>query len=77
MQDGYTQVGAGDSDMRIAGKDLQHSRQTADEGTNPARLIRQNAAQGGPVREALARELERHNEAQGMRVQQLQQHYKR
>lgn len=53
MQDGYTQVGAGDSDMRVAGEDLQHNRQTrtADELHVPVRVVHQSAGGGGPMKE--------------------------
>ena len=80
MQDGYTQVGAGDSDMRVAGKDLQHNRQTrtADENTTgQERIVRRSADHGGPMKEALDRELARHNESRGMRLKHLEDHYKR
>lgn len=51
MQDGYTQVGAGDSDMRLASDDLQHGRQTktADELHMPVRRVKQNYNDGGPM----------------------------
>src|ERR1700690_1110866 len=53
MQDGYTQVGAGDSDMRVAGKDLQHNRQTrtADEAHVPVRRVTPQYEGGGPMKE--------------------------
>jgi len=79
MQDGYTQTGAGTSDMRLAGKDLQHNVQrTADE--NPAgitRMVRQQAQMGGPMKEALDNEMARHVESKAMRVKHLEDHYKR
>ena len=79
MQDGYTQTGAGASDMRVAGKDLQHARQlrTADEAPNPQRMIRANSGQGGPMKEALQEEMERHALGKTMRLDHLQQHYQR
>lgn len=79
MQDGIGQVGAGDSDMRIAGKDLQHNRQTrtADQGTQPARIVRQAMNQGGPMKEALDDEMNRHKEAKSMRMKHLEDHYTR
>lgn len=79
MQDGYTQSGAGDSDMRLAGKDLQHNRQerTADEMHVPVRMVRQSADKGGPMKEALDRELARHEESRGMRLKDLERHYQR
>ena len=61
--DGLNQTGAGPSDMRLAGKDLQHNRQTrtADELHVPVRKVRQTAGQGGPIIEQtkLANELQR------------------
>ena len=83
MQDGYTQTGAGASDMRVAGKDLQHNRQTrtADELHTPVRVVRQSREGGGPMKENLTRMLEQesnqHKEAKNMRVNHLEQHYKR
>lgn len=63
MQDGYTQVGAGDSDMRVAGKDLQHNRQprTADEAHIPVRRVKQYIQGGGPMKEHMD-----HKEAHGL-----------
>ena len=51
--DGWGQVGAGQDDRRLAGKDLQHNMQTrtADEDTSPVRIVRQSAEGGGPMRE--------------------------
>ncbi len=59
MQDGYTQVGAGDSDMRVAGRDLQHNRQTrtADEGSIPVRRVQASFQAGGPMKEHTDREI--------------------
>ncbi len=71
MQDGYTQVGAGDSDMRLAGEDLQHNRQTCTANGSSGRQS------GGPMKEALDKELARHQEARNMRLQHLESHYKR
>jgi hypothetical protein len=49
--------------MRVAGKDLQHNRQTrtADELHVPVRQVRQTAGQGGPIIEQtkLAHEIQR------------------
>lgn len=78
--DGFGQMGAGDSDMRIAGNDLQHFRQpkTADE--NPSGLIRVHrmaSGQGGPIKEALNAEAARHKEAKAMRMKHLEDHYTR
>ena len=80
MQDGYTQMGAGDSDMRVGGKDLQHHRQprTADE--NPAGIVRKvthSYAAGGPMKQMLNDEMQRHKESKMMRLEHLEKHYKR
>lgn len=78
--DGWGQQGAGDSDMRVAGKDLQHSRQTRTADENPSgmeRVVRQSAGQGGPMKEALDAELTRHRESKQMRLEHLQKNYKR
>lgn len=51
--DGWGQVGAGQDDYRVAGKDLQHYRQqrTADEMHVPVRKVRQQSQGGGPMKE--------------------------
>lgn len=80
MRDGIGQVGAGQDDMRLAGKDLQHHVQprTADENpTGEQRKVRRMAGQGGPMKEAMDDELSRHNEGKQMRMQHLEKHYKR
>lgn len=73
MQDGIGQMGAGDSDMRIAGNDLQHARQTRSgnraEHNTPVSQIE--------VHEALMNEIDRHKEGREMRLQDLAKHYKR
>lgn len=66
--DGWGQVGAGPSDMRLAGQDLQHSRQTRTAEENPT---------GGPMKEAIDTEMARHKEARVMRLKHLEEHYKR
>lgn len=68
--DGWGQVGAGQSDMRIAGQDLQHHNQT----TTRDRASRQS---GGPMKEALDAEMKRHTESRSMRMKHLEEHYKR
>ena len=89
MQDGYTQVGAGDSDMRMAGKDLQHNRQTrtADEAHVPVRMVRQQAEGGGPMKEHiehmkglshhLEMEKKQHSHAHEHMKEHLERHHKR
>jgi hypothetical protein len=51
--DGFGQVGAGQNDLRVAGKDLQHYGQprTADELHVPVRMVRQTSQGGGPMKE--------------------------
>ena len=78
--DGWGQMGAGQDDMRIAGKDLQHHNQekTADE--NPSgvtRMVTRHPGSGGPMKEALDAEMARHKEARGQRLKHLEEHYKR
>lgn len=79
MQDGYTQVGAGDSDMRVASNDLQHGRQprTADEAHMPIRRVHQSAGSGGPMKEALTREIQQHAKGRSLRLDHLQKNYMR
>ncbi len=76
MQDGYTQVGAGDRDMRVAGNDLQHYRQarTADESHMPVRRVVQNYNDGGPMRHTLNQEKIRHEAALGHHRHHLERH---
>lgn len=73
MRDGIGQMGAGDSDMRIAGADLQHHRQkrtgNESEHSTPISQIE--------VHEALMQESKRHKEGKQMRVEHLAKHYKR
>lgn len=88
--DGIGQVGAGQSDMRIAGRDLQHNRQTrtADEGHEPVRIVRQQADQGGPMKEHMeqkahsmhehiAAEKHRHEKAHSHEMEHLARHHGR
>jgi len=78
--DGWGFLGAGASDNRIAGEDLQHNRQarTADENpTGDQRMVRQSAQGGGPMKEALDAELARHKESRATRLEHLEKHYKR
>ncbi len=63
MQDGYTQSGAGSSDMRVAGQDLQHARQSY--------------ASGGPMKHFFDQELHRHGQGRDMRLADLKNHYTR
>lgn len=88
--DGWGQVGVGQSDMRVAGKDLQHNRQTrtADEAHVPHRIVRQEANGGGPMKEHMehqkhhlhehiAAEKERHDKAHDHAKHHIEQHTKR
>lgn len=93
MQDGYTQSGAGDSDMMVAGEDLQHARQKrgADELHVPVRIVRQSREDGGPMKHnielmdnqmnhlqhELEQEKTRHREAQKHEANHLERHHKR
>jgi len=79
MQDGYTQVGAGPSDNRMAGEDLQHNRQTrtADEAPSPHRVKTHSAGSGGPMKTALDQEKARHENSKGERLKHLEDHYRR
>jgi len=65
--DGIGQMGAGRSDMRLAGEDLQHYNQKKDNN-----VIRPNYASGGPVKEMLSDELNRHSESKSLRLKDLQ-----
>lgn len=78
--DGWGQTGAGASDMRVAGKDLQHNRQTRTADENPTgkqRVVRQTTGSGGPMKEAIDVEMARHRDAHTMRLKHLEDHYKR
>lgn len=50
--DGIGFLGAGTSDNRLAGRDLQHNRQTrtADELHVPVRKVTQSRESGGPMK---------------------------
>lgn len=77
--DGIGFMGAGTSDNRIAGKDLQHNRQprTADEQPQTKRAITEPSESGGPMKQAIDSEADRHKESLGMRLKHLEDHYKR
>ena len=87
--DGWEQVGVGQSDMRVAGKDLQHNRQTrtADELHMPIRTVRQNSNMGGPMKESIQKntdlslhlenEKARHMGAKKHSDKHLEKHYTR
>lgn len=73
-------MGAGTSDRRLAGDDMQHAvqKRTADEAPHPERVFTQTYQGGGPVREALMREeAERHKKAKELRLEHLKNHYER
>lgn len=59
--DGVGFTGAGTSDNRLGGDDLQHSTQ----GT------------GGPIKAALEREMQQHKTGKHTRLKHLEEHYKR
>lgn len=71
--DGWGFMGAGDSDMRVAGMDLQHNRQNRTgnraEYSTPVSQIE--------VHEALMNESARHKEGKKIRLEHLAKHYKR
>ena len=73
MQDGIGQMGAGDSDMRIAGEDLQHHRQKR----SGNRAEHSTPVSQMDVHEALMKEVERHKEGRAVRLEHLAKHYKR
>lgn len=78
--DGIGFLGAGTSDNRLAGQDLQHNRQTRTADENPTgeqRVVRASAGQGGPMKEAIDAERARHIESKKMRLKHLEEHYKR
>lgn len=79
MQDGYTQVGAGASDKRMAGQDLQHNMQTrtADEAPSPHRIRTQPPGSGGPMKAQIMEEMARHIESKQVRTKHLKDHYER
>lgn len=70
MQDGIGQVGAGQSDMRLAGEDLQHNRQKRTgnraEHSTPISQIE--------VHEAIMNEKLSHNDGFKQRISDLQRH---
>lgn len=69
MQDGYTQSGAGDSDMRQGGCDLQHARQKT--------KSMDSYNSGGPMKMVLGEEMKQHQLGRDQRLQDLQQAYSR
>jgi hypothetical protein len=74
MQDGIGQQGAGTSDMRQGGRDVQHARQYSSQGTN-------KAVYGGftqqDLHEALMEEQGRHRQSKEARLSDLKKHYER
>lgn len=69
MRDGVG-VCAGQDDLRQGGQDLMHNVQKAGRAyTHPG--------VGGPVKEALEHEMQRHGEARNMRLEHLKNHYER
>ncbi len=73
MQDGIGQTGAGTSDMRLSGTDLQHNVQKR----NREYANASNGQSQIEVHEALLREIERHKESKAMRLEHLAKHYMR
>ncbi len=90
--DGIGFIGAGTSDNRIAGADLQHNRQTrtADELHMPVRIVTQARESGGPMKhemdemekksgmhEHLEHEKKRHDQSMGHQKHHLEKHQSR
>ncbi len=71
--DGWGFMGAGASDMRLAGADLQHNRQkrtgNRTEHSTPVSQIE--------VHEAVMNEANQHKEGKKLRLEHLEKHYKR
>lgn len=65
--------------MRLAGDDLQHHRQprTADERPYPVRVVTQSAMAGGPMKQHLDEETQRHERAMDHQRHHLAKHYDR
>lgn len=74
--DGWGFMGAGASDKRLAGDDLQQYRQplTADEGSYPQRRVRAESEGGGPIKEHLDQEEARHKQSAEQRMRHLANH---
>lgn len=70
MQDGIGQVGAGQSDMRIAGEDLQHNRQKRTGNRAP----HNTPVSQIEVHEAIMNEKRAHGEGKQQRISDLQRH---
>jgi hypothetical protein len=89
--DGWQTAGTGQSDNRLAGKDLQHNRQarTADEFHEPIRQVRQQAQMGGPMKEHmdgkmphqlsehLSHEMKQHEHAKEHAHHHMEKHHSR
>lgn len=81
--DGWGFLGAGTSDNRLAGADLQHNRQTrtADELHAPMRKVTQERESGGPMKEHMDHEMHKspmheHLEAEKHRHAEAMEHHK-
>lgn len=72
MRDGIGQMGAGQDDRRVAGSDMQHYSQPKGQ-QGPALPTRT----GGPMKEALDKEMEQHSKGRTLRLQHLKSHYER
>jgi hypothetical protein len=90
--DGWGQVGAGPSDRRMVGDDLQHYAQdrTADERPTQHRVVIHSSEDGGPMkhhelsdhsyksmRQHVEDEKKRHEEAMSHHRHHLERHHKR
>lgn len=74
MQDGIGQQGVGTSDMRLAGRDVQHARQHSSQG--PKECVYGGFAQQD-LHEALMEEQGRHKLGKEARLLHLKNHYER
>jgi hypothetical protein len=81
--DGWGFLGAGTSDNRLAGMDLQHNRQTrtADELHVPVRIVTQTRESGGPMKQDMDEMQKKpsyseHIESEKMRHEQSMGHQK-
>lgn len=79
--DGWGFLGAGTSDNRLAGTDLQHNRQTrtADELHAPVRIVRQSSESGGPMKEHMDKhksDMSMHLDHEKHRHEQAMEHHK-
>lgn len=77
--DGIGFLGAGTSDNRISGEDMQHNRQarTADEAPTEHRMMTQERESGGPMKQHLDHEKMRHDQAMEHHKSHMERHHNR